>query len=79
MAASKFKMHDTRLTYIYMSKLEESLLQCMHYQACDTINVLPSHCNAKEDLVLISLNHCGMVEIGLRASLKGKNQIWLEI
>ena len=39
---------------------------------------LPSHCKAKENVVLISLNRCGMVGVGLRASLKGENQIWSE-
>lgn len=39
---------------------------------------LPSHCKAKENVVLISLNRCGMVGVGLGASLKGENQIWSE-
>ena len=39
---------------------------------------LPSHCKAKESEVLISLNRCGMVVVGLGASLKGENQIWSE-
>ena len=39
---------------------------------------LPSHCKAKQNLVLISLNRCGMVGVGLRASLKEENQIWSE-
>ena len=39
---------------------------------------LPSHCKAKQNLVLISLNRCGMVVVGLGASLKGENQIWSE-
>ncbi len=38
----------------------------------------PSHCNAKENLILIWLDRCGMVGVGLRASLKGGNQIWSE-
>ena len=33
---------------------------------------LPSHCKAKENVVLISLNRCGMVGVGLGASLKGE-------
>ena len=33
---------------------------------------LPSHCKAKENLVLISLNRYGMVGVGLGASLKGE-------
>jgi hypothetical protein len=39
---------------------------------------LPSHWKAKETLVLIQLNCCGMVSVGLGASLKGENQIWSE-
>jgi hypothetical protein len=39
---------------------------------------LASHCKAKENVGLISLNCCGMVVVGLGASLKGKNQIWSE-
>ncbi len=42
---------------------------------------LPSHdgkLEAKENVVLISLNRCGMVVVGLGASLKGENQIWSE-
>ena len=31
-----------------------------------------------ENVVLISLNRCGMVVVGLGASLKGENQIWSE-
>jgi hypothetical protein len=38
----------------------------------------PFHFDAKENLVLISLNSCGMVGVGLGASLKGGNQIWSE-
>ena len=38
----------------------------------------PFHFDAKESLVLISLNRCGMVGVGLGASLKGGNQIWSE-
>ncbi len=29
-------------------------------------------------IVLISLNCCGMVGVGLRASLEGENRIWLK-
>ncbi len=38
----------------------------------------PFHFDAKESEVLILLNRCGMVGVGLRASLKGGNQIWSE-
>jgi hypothetical protein len=38
----------------------------------------PFHFDAKESEVLISLNRCGMVVVGLGASLKGENQIWSE-
>jgi hypothetical protein len=59
---------------------KDSLLQCMHEAAAQhrTPLISPSHCKAKENLVLISLNRCGMVVVGLGASLKGENQIWSE-
>jgi len=38
----------------------------------------PFHIDAKEREVLISLNRCGMVVVGLEASLKEENQIWSE-
>jgi hypothetical protein len=38
----------------------------------------PFHFDAKENEVLISLNRCSMVGVGLGASLKGGNQIWGE-
>ncbi len=41
-------------------------------------SISSTHSNAKENLVLISLNRCGMVGVGLKASLKGGNQIWSE-
>ncbi len=36
----------------------------------------PFHLDAKENMVWILLNRCGMVGVGLGASLKGGNQIW---
>ncbi len=71
-------MHDPRLTYIYMRK--DSKLQCMHKAAAQHRTPLfsPSHCKAKQSLILISLNRCGMVGVGLGASLKEENQIWSE-
>ena len=38
----------------------------------------PPIAKQKQNLVLISLNRCGMVVVGLGASLKGENQIWSE-
>jgi hypothetical protein len=38
----------------------------------------PFHFDGKQNLVLISLNRCGMVGDGLGASLKAENQIWGE-
>ena len=71
-------MHDPKLTYIYMCK--DSLLRCMHEAAAKHgIRLIPPiHCNAKENLVLNPLNQCGIVGVGLGASLEGKNQIRLE-
>ncbi len=71
-------MHDPRLAYIYMRK--DSLLQCMHKAAIKHgTRLIPEfHFDAKENEVLISLNRCGMVRVGLGASLKGGNQIWSE-
>ena len=59
-------MHDPRLAYIYMRK--DLLLQSMHEAAAQhgaQHQFLPSHCKAKENLVLISLTRCGMVGVGL--------------
>ena len=71
-------MHVPRLTCIYVCK--DSLLRCMHETAANHgIRLIPPiHCNAKENLVLIPLNQCGIVGVGLEASLEGENQIWLE-
>jgi hypothetical protein len=71
-------MHDPRLSYIYMSK--DSLLQCMHEAAAKhgtrLISSISFRCQTKLDLIL--LNSCSMVGVGLKASLKGGNQIWSE-
>ena len=71
-------MHDPRLSYIYMRK--DSLLQSIHEAAAQhgTPSISPISLQSKENLVLISLNRCGMVVVGLRASLKEENQIWSE-
>ncbi len=69
-------MHDPRLSYIYMRK--DLLLQCMQEAAAKHARFPPFHFDAKESEVLISLNRCGMVGVGLGASLKGGNQIWSE-
>ncbi len=56
-----------------MSK--DLLLQCMpvHEAAAKhgTLLISSFHFDAKQNLVLISLNYCGMVGVGSRASLKG--------
>ena len=77
-------MHDPRLTYIYMRK--GLLLQCMHEAAAKHgtrwISSISFRWQRKLGFklkkLLISLNRCGMVGVGLRASLKGGNQIWSE-
>ncbi len=71
-------MHDHRLSYIYLRK-DSPLSACTKLQSSiGHHQFLPSHCKAKQNLVLISLNSCGMVGVGLGASLKGGNQIWSE-
>ena len=71
-------MHDPKLTYIYMSK--DSLLLCMHEAAAKHgIPLISSNSlQCKQNFVLISLNRCGMVGVGLGASMKEENQIWSE-
>ncbi len=71
-------MHGPRLAYIYMRK--DLLLQCMHKAAAQhrTPWISPISLQSKKNLVLFLLNCCGMVEVGLRASLKAENQIWSE-
>ena len=63
-------MHDPNLTYIYMRK--DSLLQSMHEAAAQhrTPSISPISLQSKQNLVLISLNRCGMIGVGLGASLK---------
>ena len=71
-------MHDPKLSYIYMSK--DSLLLCMHEAAAKhgipLISSISLQCQT--NFVLISLNRCGIVGVGLGACLEGENQIWLE-
>jgi hypothetical protein len=71
-------MHDPRLSYIYMRK--DSKLQYMHEAAAQhrTPSISPISLQSKTKLGLISLNRCGMVGVGLGASLKEENQIWSE-
>ena len=71
-------MHDPKLTYIYLSK--GLLLLCMHEAAVKHgIPLISSNSlQYKQNFVLISLNRCGIVGVGLVACLERQNQIWLE-
>ena len=75
-------MHDPRLTFIHMEVLmhKDLLLQCMHKAAAQdgTLSISPISLQSRKNLVLILLNSCGLVGVGLGASLKGENQIWGE-
>ena len=71
-------MHDPKLTYIYMCK--DSLLHCMHEAAAKhgIPSISSNSLQCQTNFVLILLNQCGVVGVGLGASLEGENQIWLQ-